>query len=170
MKKPSIIKELSVPHRQLFCLKNKTTTNTLKTHIGVYKTTTNIFKTRIGVYKTTANKLKTRIGVCKTTTNILKTHIGVYKPTDNILKTRIGVCKTTDNILKTTIGVYKTTENKEKTTYQTSTIGKSTFADRSTSTKSHVCKRAFPFPLFPTAKKRINFPPLKRKNQNLENK
>lgn len=29
-------------------------------------------------------------------------------------------------------------------------------------------KRAFPFPPFPTAKKRINFPPLNRKNQTLK--
>ena len=31
--------------------------------------------------------------------------------------------------------------------------GKSTFAVRSTSTKTKVCKRAFPFPLFPPPKK-----------------
>ena len=31
-------------------------------------------------------------------------------------------------------------------------------------------KRAFPFPLFANATKRINFPLLNRKNQNIENK
>ena len=57
-----------------------------------------------------------------------------------------------------------------RTNEKTHRKGKSTFADRYTSTKTQVCKRAFPFPLFPTAKKRINFPPLKCKTQNLENK
>ena len=33
------------------------------------------------------------------------------------------------------------------------TTGKSTFAYRFTYTKTHVCKRAFPFPFFPSAKK-----------------
>ena len=62
------------------------------------------------------------------------------------------------------------TKNIFKTHNQSHRKGKSTFADRYTSTKTQVCKRAFPFPLFPTAKKRINFPPLKCKTQNLENK
>ena len=47
-------------------------------------------------------------------------------------------------------------------------LGKSTFAYRLTSTKTKVCKRAFHFLPFPTAKKRINFPPLNRKNQTLK--
>ena len=40
-----------------------------------------------------------------------------------------------------------------KTNKEVHRLGKSTFAYRFTSTKTKVCKRAFPFPLFPTAKK-----------------
>ena len=117
----------------------KTTARICKTRILILKTSVLIYKTCILHYKTTVLFYKTRIRKYKTLILILKTHVLIYK-------TCILICKTPILLSISRILTHKTNRKAQR-------IGKSTFAIRFTQRKTQDYKRAFPFPLFPSAKK-----------------
>ena len=125
-----------------------------------YKTTYCIYKTLIRIHKTTNLQCKTCVRHYKIYNLHYKTHDRQHKTYILICKTRNLHYKTYDRHYRTPIRNLISSVRQYKTRNKVHRKGKSTFADRSTRTKTHICKRAFPFPLFPTAKKRINFPHL----------
>jgi len=118
-----------------------------------YKTTYCICKTSIRIYKTTNLQCKTCVRHYKTRNLYYKTHDRQHKTYILIRKTRNLYYITYDHNYKTSICHLISSVRQHKIRSKVHRKGKSTFAVRSTSHKTKDCKRAFPLPLFPTAKK-----------------